>query len=400
MKLKKFFAGVLAAAMMLTVGATAAFADNPTADTDEVATANLNSFENGKTKFDATTPIYIYKEYQVKNGISPEETFSFDITYEGVVQDDAAHYAPSGVTAGNKVGDPKTISFDAISGPKTETGSFNVTLSELGFNNTITGTGKYLYKITESKGNTAATEYASKPLYMLVSVTHSVNNQDEILEGYDFYITLGHQWNADGKTMGDKVSKTKAFENTYGDGNVFDLKVTKDVKGGFGDLVKDFTFNIVFTDNLTTNNSANNHGAIQIKELNGATIIASGSDTQLTVQDTLEYGKTYTIKMGDNDSIIFGNLPKDVDYSVTEVLDSSDVYNITVNGETINSGVEHNGKISGSKENIDTVAYVNTNPDSPDMGVVLDNAPYIAMLAIVAIGGVALMLNKRRRDEE
>lgn len=400
MKLKKFFAGVLAAAMMLTVGATAAFADNPTADTDEVATANLNSFENGKTKFDATTPIYIYKEYQVKNGISPEETFSFDITYEGVVQDDAAHYAPSGVTAGNKVGDPKTISFDAISGPKTETGSFNVTLSELGFNNTITGTGKYLYKITESKGNTAATEYASKPLYMLVSVTHSVNNQDEILEGYDFYITLGHQWNADGKTMGDKVSNTKAFENTYGDGNVFDLKVTKDVKGGFGDLVKDFTFNIVFTDNLTTNNSANNHGAIQIKELNGATITASGSDTQLTVQDTLEYGKTYTIKMGDNDSIIFGNLPKDVDYSVTEVLDSSDVYNITVNGETINSGVEHNGKISGSKENIDTVAYVNTNPDSPDMGVVLDNAPYIALLAIVAIGGVALMLNKRRRDEE
>ena len=114
MKLKKFFAGVLAAAMMLTVGATVAFAET---GADEVATADLNSFENGKTKFDATTPIYIYKEYQVKNGISPEETFSFDITYEGVVQDDAAHYAPSGVTAGNKVGDPKTISFDAISGP-------------------------------------------------------------------------------------------------------------------------------------------------------------------------------------------------------------------------------------------------------------------------------------------
>ena len=399
MKLKKFFAGVLAAAMMLTVGATAAFATEP-AGTDEAATANLNSFENGKTKFDATTPIYIYKEYQVKNGISPEETFSFDITYEGVVQDDAARYAPSGVTAGNKVGDPKTISFDAISGPKTETGSFNVTLSELGFNNTITGTGKYLYKITESKGNTAATEYASKPLYMLVSVTHRVNNQDEILEGYDFYITLGHQWNADGKTMGDKVSNTKAFENTYGDGNVFDLKVTKDVKGGFGDLTKNFTFNITFTDNLQTNGAANNHGAIQIKELNNATITAQGSDVALTVQSELEYGKAYTIKMGDNDSIVFGNLPKGVDYSVTEVLDNGDVYNITVNGETINSGVEHTGKISGSTENIDTVAYVNTNPDSPDMGVVLDNAPYIAMLAIVAIGGVALMLNKRRRDEE
>ena len=58
-------------------------------------------------------------------------------------------------------------------------------------------------------------------------------------------------------------------------------------------------------------------------------------------------------------------------------------------------------KIKGTVNNTDvTAAFQNTNPDSPDMGVVLDNAPYIAMLTIVAIGGVALMLNKRRRDEE
>lgn len=397
MKLKKFFAGVLAAAMMLTVGATAAFAEGP-AGTDEAATANLNSFENGKTEFTTSTPIYLYKEYQVVNGISPEETFSFNINYVGVVQDDTAQYKPN-VSAG-KVGDPKTISFNAITGPKTEANSFSVTLADLGFNNTITGTGKYLYTITESKGNTAATSYDSRTLYMLVNVAHNVDQNGKILDSYTFYITLGHKWNETAKKMEEKADNTKAFKNTYGDGNVFDLKVTKEVKGGFGDLTKNFTFNITFTDNLQTNGAANNHGAIQIKELNGATITAQGSDVALTVQSELEYGKAYTIKMGDNDSIIFGNLPKDVDYSVTEVLDSSDVYNITVNGETINSGVEHNGKISGSKENIDTVAYVNTNPDSPDMGVVLDNAPYIALLAIVAIGGVALMLNKRRRDEE
>ena len=47
-----------------------------------------------------------------------------------------------------------------------------------------------------------------------------------------------------------------------------------------------------------------------------------------------------------------------------------------------------------------TVAFTNTKGATIDTGVILDNAPYIALLAIVAIGGVALMLNKRRRDEE
>ena len=68
--------------------------------------------------------------------------------------------------------------------------------------------------------------------------------------------------------------------------------------------------------------------------------------------------------------------------------------NVTIDGKTV-LGVTD----SVNNANV-TVSFVNTHEGTPDMGVVLDNAPYIAMLAIVAIGGVALMLNKRRRDEE
>ena len=58
MKLKKFFAGVLAAAMMLTVGATAAFATTPA------------------VTYPDQSEVKIYKHYGLEgNGTSPEETF-------------------------------------------------------------------------------------------------------------------------------------------------------------------------------------------------------------------------------------------------------------------------------------------------------------------------------------
>ena len=67
MKLKKFFAGVLAAAMMLTVGATAAFAETPA----------------GATADDSVT---ITKTYKLENDntASGDDTFTFTITGQKV----------------------------------------------------------------------------------------------------------------------------------------------------------------------------------------------------------------------------------------------------------------------------------------------------------------------------
>ena len=64
MKLKKFFAGVLAAAMMLTVGATAAFATTP-----EYTTTPDN------------VDLGIMKNYKVEKGTAPKEDFTFSVTY-------------------------------------------------------------------------------------------------------------------------------------------------------------------------------------------------------------------------------------------------------------------------------------------------------------------------------
>lgn len=158
MKLKKFFAGVLAAAMMLTVGATAAFAEGPAAITHNQALT-------------ATSEIPLYKTYEVKNGTAPAETFSFQVKYLQVIRQDKAATAPyNNETVINLTG--KETAFGSMT-KGSESKSFTVTPTELGLGNP-TGTGKYLYEISENAGQTVATTYAA-PVYMAVTVAHKVD---------------------------------------------------------------------------------------------------------------------------------------------------------------------------------------------------------------------------------
>lgn len=77
MKLKKFFAGVLAAAMMLTVGATAAFATTPVTDGSNGNTGSSQTY----TPVDADDDLGIMKNYKVEKGTAPKETFNFSVKY-------------------------------------------------------------------------------------------------------------------------------------------------------------------------------------------------------------------------------------------------------------------------------------------------------------------------------
>ena len=84
----------------------------------------------------------------------------------------------------------------------------------------------------------------------------------------------------------------------------------------------------------------------------------------------------------------------------TDKNDPTKGYTTTV---SVNNGAAATALSSGEQtmtKDAATVAFTNTKGATIDTGVILDNAPYIALLAIVAFGGVALMLNKRRRDEE
>ena len=393
MKLKKFFAGVLAAAMMLTVGATAAFATEGNNAAQAPTSIGYNQ------ALESTSEIPLYKTYEVKDGTAPAETFSFQVKYLQVIRQDKAATAPYATeTVINLTG--KETAFDSMTkGSKSK--SFTVTPTELGLGSP-TGTGKYLYEISENAGQTVATTYAA-PVYMAVTVAHKVDAEtNQIKTGeYEYYVTMFSSKDAAISATGDsatgKVNNTEAFTNTYGDGNLYTLTLDKTVQGNFGDLGDTFTFVIEFT------GDANKYANVVVETNQGT--IKNADDEAVT---SLALNTPYTITLGHNKKIVFNNLPKDIGYKIYEKDTTADSkngqYTVSVADTTMQNVTIGENTVLGVTNSVNNanveVHFVNTHEGTPDMGVVLDNAPYIAMLAIVAIGGVALMLNKRRRDEE
>lgn len=392
MKLKKFFAGVLAAAMMLTVGATAAFADEPAEPTKSFVDTTINR----------TTPLTLTKNYKVEKGVAPAEKFEFDIAYVG------AYRKGTNVTAPSESIDAKYADFkNAMSASANAyTENFSWTLNEL---NVPEGIGTFVYKITEKTGSTPATVYdvdknTLGDLYMVVSVTHKLQyetSKEIVPNEYEYSVALRryngtvNASNVEVVSTGKKVSNTNAFTNTYGAGNsVNNVTLSKTVHGSFGDLSKTFDFIVKFEKPASAANVT--YGAIVATKSDRSIIIKQG-ETVISAEGNadavnLEYGKEYTVTMKHNQNVEFSNLPANVTYTMTEDgCVAGKLGDYTVTGEKTDGTM--------GSENA-AVEIVNTHEGTPDMGVVLDNAPYIAMLAIVAIGGVALMLNKRRRDEE
>lgn len=398
MKLKKFFAGVLAAAMMLTVGATAAFATAATTDT--TANPGTDSFAETIT-LDST--LTLTKHYNVVKGKAPLENFNFNVTYLG------SKSVETNVTHPGATITQKEAKFDTSITGATATGlpvgdysaNFTIAMSELGLSN-LGGTGIFVYKIAEVDAGTPGVVYNTDQgaLYMIVTVTHKTTGTNhQIVDGqYDYEVALRRapaDATVDQALAGTKVLAANAFHNTYGaDNAVNGVELKKTVHGNFGDLGKEFTFNVAFTKGVDKN-----YGPITVDNDAGYDIykVAENGEKGDKVEGTeLEYGQTYIVTLKHNTKITFNNLPAGVTYTMTENgKDSGGKVDglYTVNGEQNNGTVAAGAQVA--KENIK-----NTNEGQPDMGVVLDNAPYIAMLAIVAIGGVALMLNKRRRDEE
>lgn len=366
MKLKKFFAGVLAAAMMLTVGATAVLADEPATDT------TTGSYTASKTD----TDLGIMKNYKVEKGTAPKEDFTFSVTY---VSDKSKPYTSTYTYSGTK-----TVKFEENMTAKDTayTKSLGIKISDFSLPE---GPGKYCFEIKETSNGTPGVTYDNSTRYLVITVANNDN-----LNGYVYYAQLydsnySPATSIKGQATGTKVDGANAFTNTYTANNVV---ISKDIKGGLGDLAAKFTFKVKLT--YANGKTATQYVGAKVTEYDGVTENVKGQ--VWAIDGTTEH----EISLGRNQKIELTNLPEDVTVTVVEtdggeyIVSKSNDTTGTLDGNTITATISAENKIG----------FINTKEGTPDMGVILDNAPYIALLAIVAIGGVALMLNKRRRDEE
>lgn len=386
MKLKKFFAGVLAAAMMLTVGATAAFAETGAGEgATRPATTVL-----------ANDSLKIMKNYKVLKGTSPDVDFSFTATY---MPDKSQPYGDSYTFAGKTY----PVHFDSVAA----TDRNAVSAKDLGIKiedfNLPAGPGKYVFEIAENipqdSEKVLGVGYDNTKRYLSITVAN-----DAAMSGNFVYYAQLYSEYADGATPGavdKKVAGDNAFTNTYGktqDGSdlVHNVVINKQIAGNFSDLTKSFNFTI----KLSPADGKKN-------DYVGAKVISYDGSTKGVLNQTWSFDNSteHSISLGRNQSIELENLPEGVVVTVVET-DGTE-YVVTKSDEAVKNGYAPIGSLNDNNTVTATVGtangsigFINTKEGTPDMGVVLDNAPYIAMLAIVAIGGVALMLNKRRRDEE
>lgn len=367
MKLKKFFAGVLAAAMMLTVGATGAFA----AGTQPGSKITPNE---GKAMVTLT------KQLTVKNGVAPSGMeFKFEI--EPGTADAAEHVVAGKVASGFQ---NPTVTMTPESGtytaaPTPYKAEFSFDLMKL-LGDKATKVGKYAYKITEVEPSLPGITKDNKTLNMVVSVLNENTNAPD--GKYVYYVALREE--------GSQNKVEGIFNNEY---NTNTLTLEKKVKGNFGDLNEKFTFYVTFEKGNSTKTYTD--------------ILFDKSNTEITITKknskdevkSLVYGEDYAITLKHGQHVDFTNIPNGVTYTITEDT-SKDGWQYKVSLASNPDVALSDAKTEGTVNTTASVTFVNEHEGQPDMGVVLDNAPYIAMLAIVAIGGVALMLNKRRRDEE
>lgn len=359
MKLKKLFAGVVAAAMIATMSFPA-FADNIGGD------VKVGQAAPGGT-------LSIAKTYTENHGSFNSESVNLELVPFG--EGDYVHVTKSSETDANAEGMLPTFTADADA-DAANGGSIVMNVPS------YTKVGVYTYQVKEKDGGTLGMTYDPKTYTLQVIVGNKMENGQIAASGEKVcYVT-----------MLDGTTKQNSVKNTYNAGT---LNITKTVQGNMGDRSTNTKFSFVATFKVPTGKTLRSD--IVLPE--GYTINWNSTKTEGTVNFKLSHNETFSVQ----------NLPQDIEYSVVEMNGETSLANgayiTNATGENTYQ-VSYDNFVNGTvgttvmtDENVIATNITNTWGAEIDTGVILDNAPYILMLAVVAGGAMTLVIKKRREEE-
>ena len=366
MKLKKLFAGVVAAAMIATMSFPAFAA------TDGLGGRNFKVNNDDAFVFDK---VWVTNDKEDSTIIAPGAALTMTVQNDGL----PVTYPQGAIIANLGLG------VTSINDTNGNTTGFTVDLPN------FTIPGKYTYVFQENDPNVAGV-VANDNLYQVT--VWALQDETNTTGGNHIKecgVKLSQVQLVDGAYVEVK-GKLSNIENTYQAGSV---TVTKHVTGNMGNKATKFNFKVVLESSKPVN----------------STVVGTGDKT-FTFSETAngKYTAEQTYQLSDGETWTITNLPFGVTYTVYEMNGDGETATAVDQGNTLTAesktytvsyDAAKTGVLSASveKNQIATTVTNNCGDDTIDTGVILDNAPYILMLAVVAGAAMTLVIKKRREEE-
>ena len=345
---KKLGALILAGTMLLSMGTTAFAAGEPTAP-------DVNQ--------DGTVPIT--KEFEMADGLrTPAATFKFTATSQ--TQD----ALPATIT---------DVTYQAGETGTLKDGKYVISKdTAISFTGAWKHAGEYVYTVTESKENPISNVTYDNTSYRLRVYVMNGTNGLEIE-----------------KITAEKANVKTAkilFTNTYAK-NDATLTIEKKTTGKYANKTKEFNFEITFTKSPMSDKRTftGNIGSEPVECIAGTPKSFTLADGEQLVFSNLPVGTTYVVKELD---ALDGYTP-----SVTVVENRTTTVNRTAAQEgdaldTLKEGGKKN--LVGEYEN--KVTFTNTHKGGVvPTGILMNNLPFILLVAVAIVAFVSLAVIKRRR---
>lgn len=343
---KKFSALVLAGTMLFSMGTNVFAAGEPTVP-------DVN--QNGQ--------VPITKEFEMADGLTtPAAIFKFTATSQ--TQD----ALPATIT---------DVTYQAGETGTLKDGKYVISKNTaISFTGNWKHAGEYVYTVTEKQENMPNVTYDTSSYTLRVYVINGTNGLE---------IEKITAQGATGKT--DKI----LFTNTYAK-NDATLTIEKNTEGDYADKTRKFDFEITFTKSPMSDQTT-----------------FTGTIGAQSVECTA--GQTKTFKLADGEQLVFNNLPVGTTYMVKE-LAATDGYTpkvtvienqtTTVTNKTVQETealdtLKENRKNNLVGENENKVTFTNTYKDVAVTGIVMNNLPFILLVAVAIVAFVSLAVIKRRR---